>query len=366
MKGGVMSDSYYFPPDRLRQTVNDLCRASGSPQTEAELVAERLVKSDLTGHPSHGVIRMPMYLQMIRAEMIRPGAVPEICADFGSTAVLNGNRAYGQVAAEKAARVAIERGRAHGVAAVGVNNLGHIGRLADYAVAAAQANCMGLVFASGGGGGVLVAPFEGSSRRMSTNPLAVAIPSDREYPIVFDMATSVWAEGKLRVLRASGTAAPERTLLDKEGRPTTDAEDFYAGGAILPLGGRQGYKGYLLNFMVEVLAGLLTGGGYVGRDENAAFSNCTMIIVIDVSRFRELPAFKSELEDLIKYLQESPVQEGKQVLYPGELEARREAELLTTGIPLAANTVNKIQEELDTHSVAIRLSELGQSSPLSG
>jgi uncharacterized oxidoreductase len=366
MKGDVMSDTYYFAPDRLRQTVDDLCRASGSPQEEASLVAERLVKSDLTGHPSHGVIRMPMYTRMIRGGLLKPGAEPEISVDLGSTALLNGNRAYGQVAAEKAARVAIERGRKHGVAAVGVNNLGHIGRLADYAVAAARADCIGLVFASGGGGGVLVAPFEGSARRMSTNPLAMAIPSDREYPIVFDMATSVWAEGKFRVLRASGKPAPEQTLIDKEGRPTTDSEDFYAGGAILPLGGRQGYKGYLLNFMVEVLAGLLTGGGYLGRDEDPAFNNCTMVIVIDVSRFRELPQFKAELEGLVEHLKQSPVQEGKEVLYPGELEARREAEVLATGIPLAAKTVERIQEEMDHYDVSVRLAELGRSAPLSG
>jgi len=360
-----MSETHYFRPNRLEQAVHELCRASGSPEGEASLLAKRLVKSDLTGHPSHGVIRMPMYTRMIRADMIVPGAEPSVALDRGSIAVVDGQRGYGQVAAEYAMGVAIDRGRTHGVASVGVKNLGHIGRLADYAVSAAAAGCIGMVFASGGGGGILVAPFEGSTRRMSTNPMAVAFPSDREYPVVFDMATSVWAEGKFRVLQASGKPAPEGTVIDKEGRPTTNAGDFYAGGAILPLGGKNGYKGYLLNFMVEVLAGLLSGGGYLGRDETPVFTNCTLMVVLDVGRFRALPEFKQELEALIRYLKDSPVREGNEVLWPGEVEARNEAGLMRTGIPLAAKTVEAIQEELDHYKVPIRLADLGQGAPFS-
>jgi len=359
-----MSDTYYFPLEPLRRAIYDLCRASGSPEEEAELVAKRLLKADLTGHPSHGVIRVPNYMMMIRGGLIKPGATTDFLLDHGSTALITGNGAYGQVAAEKAMNVAIERGRAHGVAAVGVTDLAHIGRLADYAISAARANCIGMVFTACGGSVALVAPFEGSSRRMATNPMAMAIPSDREYPIVFDMATSVYAEGKFKVMQASGRSAPEQTIIDKEGRPTTKPDDFYEGGAILPLGGKQGYKGYLLNFMVEVLAGVLTGGGCIGRKDNPIFNNCTMMIVLDVERFRELPQFKLELEAMINYLKESSVLEGKEVLYPGEVEARREAEVLKTGIPLAAETVKKIQEEMDSYNVSVNLTELAQSTPL--
>lgn len=360
-----MGDTYYFPPELLRRAVYDLCRASGSPHGEADLVAERLLKSDLCGHPSHGAIRVPRYMEMIREGLIKPGATPEIALDHGSIAAVNGNGAYGQVAAEKAMAVAIERGRAHGVAAVGVTNLSHIGRLADYAISAARANCIGIVFTACGGAVSLVAPFDGSSRRMATNPMAMAVPSDREYPIVFDMATSVFAEGKLQVMRDSGRSAPDQTLIDKEGRPTINPGDFYEGGAILPLGGKLGHKGYLLNFMVEVLAGLLTGGGHLGSGKAPVFNNCSLMVVLDVARFRNLPQFKTELEELIKYLKESPVLEGKEVLYPGELEARREAEILKTGIPLSVKTVEKLQEEMDRYRVSARLSQMARLSPLS-
>jgi len=360
-----MSDTYYFPPDQLRKAIHDLCLASGSPEEEADLVSRQLIMSDLTGHPSHGVLRIPLYMRLIRRDLIKPGAKPEFLIDNGSTAVISGNGSYGQLAAEKAVKVAIERAHAHGIAAVGVTNLSHIGRLADYAILAAQANCLGMVFTSGGGTGELVSPFEGSSRRMATNPMALGIPSSREFPVVFDMATSVYAEGKFRVMRASGRPAPENTLIDKEGQPTTNPQDFYDGGAILPLGGMQGYKGYLLNFMVEVLAGMLTGGGFLGRDEVPAFNNCTMMIVIDVERFRELSEFKIDLEKMITYLKGSPVLEGKEVLYPGEVEQRKEKEVRATGIPIAERTVIRLQEEMDHYSVPVQLTGMAKSTPLS-
>ncbi len=358
-----MSDTYYFQPETLSQTVFDLCRASGSPQDEAELVSTRLLKADLTGHPSHGIIRIPMYMMMLRRDLIKPGVTPEFIRDNGPTALINGNRSYGQVGAEKAMTVAIERGLKHGIAGVGVTNLAHIGRLADYANSASRANCLALVFTSCGGVSSLVAPFEGLARRMATNPMALGIPSDREYPVVLDMATSVFAEGKLRVMLASGKSAPEKALLDKEGRPTTNPADFYAGGALLPLGGAQGYKGYLLNFLVEVLAGLLTGGGYAGGDDKAPFNNCTLMIVIDVQKFRELPLFKTELESMIKYLKDTPVEEGKEVLYPGEKEFKHEEAVLKTGVPLADQTVKAIQDELDRYEVPAQLADQGRLTP---
>ncbi|MBW2622276.1 MAG: Ldh family oxidoreductase [Deltaproteobacteria bacterium] len=358
-----MSDTYYFQPETLSRTVFDLCQASGSPQAEAELVSTRLLKADLTGHPSHGIIRIPMYMMMLRRDLIKPGVTPEFIRDHGPTALINGNRSYGQVGAEKAMAVAIEKGLEHGIAGVGVTNLAHIGRLADYANSASRANCLALVFTSCGGVSSLVAPFEGLARRMATNPMALGMPSDREYPVVMDLATSVFAEGKLRVMLAAGTSAPEKALLDKDGNPTTNPADFYAGGALLPLGGVQGYKGYLLNFMVEVLAGLLTGGGYAGGDAKAPFNNCTLMIVIDVEKFRELPLFKSELESMIKFLKDTPVAEGKEVLYPGEKEFRHEEAVLKSGVPLADRTVKAIQEELDRYEVTIQLADLGQLTP---
>ncbi len=358
-----MSETFYFTREQLEQAVYDLCTTTGSPDEEADLVAKRLVKSNLTGHPSHGVIRIPRYMEMVRAGMLNPGVKPGFLYDKGATVLVDGHRGYGQVIAEKTIQVAIERGLAHGVAAVGMTNLGHIGRLADYSVQAAEADCIGIVFTASGGASLLVAPFGAKSRRMGTNPISIAIPSEREYPIVFDMATSVFAEGKLMVMIDSGRAAPDKTVLDNEGEPTTNPADFYEGGAILPLGGEQGYKGYLLNFMVEVLAGILTGGGYVGRDSNPLFNNCSMMILIHVEQFRKLSDFKLDLEKFIDFIKTSPTREGQEVLYPGEIEFRQETRMLKTGIPLPDKTVDKIQSDLDRLGVPTQLRELGRKEP---
>jgi len=153
-------------------------------------------------------------------------------------------------------------------------------------------------------------------------------------------------------------------VLDKDGHPTTNPADFYEGGALLPLGGDQGYKGYLLNFMVEALAGVLTGDGFVGRDKQPRFSNCTLMIVIKVDQFRALSGFKGDLEKLIGFMKATPSHEGQEVLYPGEVEERTETELLKTGIPLADKTVEKIQNQLNRYNVPITLTELGTKEPL--
>ena len=359
-----MSETYYFTKEQLEHAISELCKANGSAQEEADLVAQRLVKSNLTGHPSHGVIRSPMYMGMVSADMVKPGAIPEIEIDNGATVLVNGNYGFGQVVAQKTVEIAIERAEIHGIAAVGMTNNGHIGRLADYSVQAANAGCIGIVFTTTGGFSFLVAPFGGKARRMGTNPISIALPSDRKFPVVLDMATSVFAEGKLPVMIDSGKSAPEQTILDKEGQPTTNPSEFYEGGAILPLGGEQGYKGYLLNFMVDVLAGVLTGGGFMGRDENPKFNNCTTMIVIKVDRFRELAGFKLDLETLINFMKATPTHEGQEVLYPGEVEERMETEMLKAGIPLADKTVENIQKQLDRAKVPIQLTEIGKTSPL--
>jgi len=218
-------------------------------------------------------------------------------------------------------------------------------------------SCAGLPKSvDGSGGRVAIAGRVLGDPRARADPFREQITLDGE-PLPLDNAC--------RYLHLNKPYGVLCAFTDKEGRPTTKPDDFYEGGAILPLGGKQGYKGYLLNFMVEVLAGVLTGGGCIGRKDNPIFNNCTLMIVLDVERFRELPQFKLELEAMITHLQESPVLDGKEVLYPGEVEARREAEVLKTGIPLAAETVKKLQEEMDRYDVSVTLTELAQPTPLS-
>ena len=356
-----MDRVFLFPHEALQRVAQDIFLGAGSPAAEAELVAERLVKANLTGHDSHGVIRIPRYMGWVRDGTLRPGRQTEVLRDHGPVCLLTGNLGYGQVIAAEAMRLAIDRARQHRVAAVGVTDLSHIGRLADFAVMATAADMIGLVVTCTGGFSKLVTPFGGSEPLMSTNPIAAAFPSDRDFPIVLDLATSSWAEGKVRVSLEGGVATPENVLLDPEGQPSTDPADLYAGGSLRPLGGDQGYKGYLLSFMVESLAGLLTGGGFVGDGRtDPPFNNCSLMIVLDVTAFRPLPAFKDELERLIAYVKDCRPGHGGAVHYPGEVEAQYEARRRVEGVPLAATTVDHIQAEMDRLGVAADLLSVGE------
>ena len=357
-----MDKVYHFDSGELQQVAQAIFQGAGSPEGEAHLVSSMLMKSSLTGHDSHGIIRIPRYMGWVRDGTIQPGQKVDFVRDNGSTAVLTGNRGYGQVGATEAMRVAISRAKEHNVVAVGVTDLTHVGRLADYSIAACKAGMIGMVFTATGGYSKLVAPFGGAERRMSTNPIAVGFPSDREGPVVFDLATSAYAEGKFRVFREGGVPTPPDILLDPAGKPSTDPEDLYRGGAILPLGGAQGYKGYLLNFLVEVLGGLLTGGGFVGKEEDPPFNNCTMMIVLNVAAFREMPVFKAELEALIAYLKETVPLDGGEVLYPGEKEVRLEAHRRANGVPLAETSIGNIQEEMERYGVTGNLLAMGRLS----
>ena len=353
-----MTNTFHFAPETLESVAYDMFKATGSPEAEARLVASRLVASNLAGHDSHGVLRIYTYMGWTRDGRVKPGAKISIIKDNGATALVDGNWGYGQMAAEQTMAMAIKRARQHGIAAVGVTNLLHVGRLAEYAITAAKAGLIGLVSTSAGGYAQRVAPFGGIAGRIATNPFAASFPSADHEPVYFDIATSTVAEGKLQVARDAGAQMPENIIMDKEGNPTTSPTDFYDGGAILPLGGAKGYKGYLMAFLVEVLAGILTGGGFVGREEDPVFNNCTLMIAIDVEAFRPLAGFKDELDRMIAYLKATPSRPGEEVLYPGEVEVRSEQARRRDGIPLAAETVRKLQKELDILNLPTKLEAL--------
>lgn len=351
-----MESSLRIPPAVLREAAQAVFAGNGSPEPEAKLLAERLTQASLAGHDSHGILRVHFYMGQLRAGLIRPGAKPEITDDRGALVRIRGHRGYGQVVAEEGMRIAVERARQHGSAAVAVVDLMHIGRLADYVISATRQGMLAMIFTATGGSAQIVAPFGGITRRLSTNPFAVGFPSKRKYPVVFDMATSVIANGKLRVARDEGRQVKPGLILDPRGNPSTDPADVDKGGAILPLGGeRFGYKGYLMAFLVEAMGGLLTGGGFCGREEDPIFANPSLMIALDVTRFRPLEVFQDELEGLIAFLKATPHGEGEEVLYPGEIEERNERDRSANGIPLPLTTIRNLQGELDKVGSRIKL-----------
>jgi uncharacterized oxidoreductase len=305
---------------RLRAIGEALLVAAGAPADEAATVMRHCVDANLAGHDSHGIIQIPTYIDRIKAGHIVPGAPWVIVQESPTTTVVDGNWGFGYVVNERAMRLTIEKARTANVAAATVFRQGHIGRLASYPLMAVEAGMIGLITADSGRSPKNVAPFGGREARLGTNPICIAVPSDLGGPMFVDMATSAVAAGKVSLAAARGEKIPLGWIVDRDGKPTTDPKDHKAGGALLPLGGNEGYKGYGLGVMVEILCGLLTGLGF-GVEPSGRHNDGCFMAVFKVDAFRPLATFKRDVADLAHYLKQTPLAEGrKAIYYPGELE----------------------------------------------
>jgi LDH2 family malate/lactate/ureidoglycolate dehydrogenase len=331
-----------FTPQALHDTGYALLQAAGASAEEAQIVIEHLVGANLAGHDSHGMILLPTYIARIKRGHIVPGAPLTIERETPTTAYINGNWGFGYVVTTRAMEMAIAKAKAHHVAAVTIYQQSHVGRLADYPLMAAREGMIGLITCDSGRAPKAVVPFGGRVARLGTNPLSVAFPSDLDGPIFLDMATSAVAAGKIAVQRNRRAPAPPGWIVDKEGNPTTDVEAFYNGGAILPMGGDQAHKGYVLSFMVETLSGILTGLGF-GVDPQGRHNDGTFLAVFDVNAFRPLAEFKQEMAAFVAYLKETPPAAGfDEVLYPGEFEYRTAQQRQRDGIYVEEETWGQI------------------------
>jgi LDH2 family malate/lactate/ureidoglycolate dehydrogenase len=233
-------------------------------------------------------------------------------------------------------RLAIEIAHSAGTGAVTIHNCSHTGRLGAYAEMAAAAGMLGIVAVNAGGGGQLVAPFGGAARRISTNPIAIGAPSPGAHPIVLDMATSVAPEGKVRAAYQAGKKLPDGVLVDARGVPTTDPAALYADppGSLRPLGGDFGHKGFGLAFLVDILAGALTGAG-VCREGGTYQGDGMLLIVLDVAHFTPINDFLPRVATLSDWIKTCPPAPGfRQTHIPGELEHHTRTARLRDGIPI--------------------------------
>ena len=333
-----------FEPDHLEKLAFAIYVAKGTPEEEASVVASHQVKANLVGHDSHGVIHIPEYCERIDKGHIVPGAPFDIVSETDSTAVIDGNWGFGFVVTEKAMKMAIDKAKSTGVATLTVRRQSHIGRLGDYATMALNSDMIGLITADSGAGPKAVAPFGGRARRLGTNPICIGVPSDLDGPVVLDMATSAVAAGKISLARNRGEEVPLGWIVDKDGNPTTDPNDYYAGGAILPVGADQGHKGYGLSFMVEMFSGLFTGLGF-GIDPKARHNDGCFISVYNVDYFRPLKEFKTSVKEFAEFIKTSPPAAGfSEVFYPGEVEYITEQKRRAEGVYIEDETWIQITE----------------------
>lgn len=327
--------------ESLRRLTRDVFAARGVPADDAVWIAEQLVRANLRGHDSHGVIRIPQYCTAIKVGHLNPRPDIGIVTDTPTLAILDGDQGFGQVVARRGIALAIDKARAHGLAAVALRRTSHVGRLADYAELAGSAGLIALLWANAKHG-LNVAPWGGAARRLGTNPHAIAIPGPRGAVVMsHDFATSVWAEGKLRVKFNRGESAPEGIMLNGRGEPSTDPKEYYGDpvGSLLTAGQ---HKGYGLSLAVEILGGILSGTGAASA-ESGVFANGTLMICLDPARFLPRADFDVQVAALLDWVRSAPLAAGaKDVLVPGEPEARTERERRAKGIPIEDATWTQI------------------------
>ena len=319
---------------KLVDFVAAVMRGAGSHPDEAATIARRLVDSNLVGHDSHGVLRVAKYLEWVRDGTLKPNMSPTIVFENDAIAIIDGQRGFGQVIGEFAARTGIAKAAQTGIAMVGLTNCGHLGRVGDWADMAADAGQVSLHFLNTSGA-LRAAPFGGTDRRLSTNPVSIGVPVAGRDPVVLDVTTSMVAEGKLMVAVNKGEQVPSGWIIDKQGAPTTEPKDFYAGGALLTVGG---HKGSGLSIVTDLLAGAVSTGRSSDPDDKILRNNMLSIYIAPDVYDRE-GGVAREARRFIDFVTASPpAKPGEPVLAPGDVERRNRAARLAAGVPIDDKT----------------------------
>ncbi|MDQ3702816.1 MAG: Ldh family oxidoreductase [Chloroflexota bacterium] len=328
-----MAEMHLVKPEALQELAQRIFVAAGTPEDLATHVARHLVKANLSGHDSHGVIRIPRYVESIEQKSLAATARPEVVRDWPGAAVVDGKRGFGQVAASFALDVAIEKATKNGVGAASVRRCNHIGRLGDYSETAAERGYIAIVtYGSAGPNSGHAAPFGGAARHLGTNPWSIGIPGADVEPVIVDFATTVVAEGKIQVARAKHAPLPAGSIVDKEGQPSTEAEDFYAGGMILPMGGHKGYG-------LSLVAALIGAGLTAEEPATQGRGGGVFVLAINPRAFGESDVYGATIDNLAGAVKAvSPAPGFSEVMLPGGPEGKSRAERQKAGVPVPGDT----------------------------
>jgi LDH2 family malate/lactate/ureidoglycolate dehydrogenase len=318
---------------------------AGVPDGEAEIAAGLLARSDLRGTETHGVMRLPIYIQRLQKGYVRAVCKITTVKEKGSTAFLQAHGSMGHVVAHKAMEITIQKAAEHGIGWVSVKDSGHFGVAGLFSMMALKKDFIGYTVSNTA---PMMAPYGGRERIIGNNPLSFAFPADKYLPIVLDLSCSVVSSGKLILCRKKGERIPLGWAYDKDGLPTEDPyEGYEGGGSLAPIGG---YKGYGMVLTHEMLTSVLTGGKWTQsikslyeEDKTGIQGTCHSFMAIDPECFTGREKFKKEMDSYIKSIKESgKAKNVTEILMPGEPEYRTEAKRLKEGIPLESTTLQEL------------------------
>ena len=349
---GDMRASQRISADELRGVVCDILESLHVPSEEASVVADVLVAADLRGIPSHGVSRLPQYVQRLRHGKIRPRTSLRVLRESATSVAFDAGQGWGHVAGREAMRRCIEKAQDAGICVATVSRSTHFGIAAYYAMLALEHEMIGVAATNSR---PHVAPTYGRTPALGTNPIAFAVPAAEERPFVLDMATSVVAMGRVKMREALGRELPVGWGIDSAGNPCTDPRAVRQGGSILPLGGfaeTGGYKGYGLALLVDILTGVLAGAGFgpmMAVEYEASGPNIGhTFAALKIGAFRAVEAFRQDMDRLIRSIRCSPQTPGSPpILVAGEKEYECAEDYCVNGIPVASETVRALAEEAE-------------------
>jgi uncharacterized oxidoreductase len=331
----------HIPADALTDFCAKIFACAGCEIEEAGRVSASLVDSNLTGHDSHGVIRVPRYVDWVRTGDLVPNQSLERIVDTPVIGVVDGRFGFGQTMAPMAVDIGVEKAKATGLSAISLRNSGHIGRVGEWAERAAAAGFISIHFVNAAGS-ILVAPFGGLERRLSTAPFCVGVPREGAPPVVLDFATSLVAEGKVNVASHGGKPLPSDALIGPDGAFSGDPALIY--GPLTPEGPRDHkhgpgamrafgeHKGSGLALLCELLGGSLTGNGATEPDRK--FANGMFSLYLDPSQIDPSHVFDADMTRYLDWFSQGKAIPGQAILTPGEPERASRAKRTQSGVPL--------------------------------
>lgn len=333
-----------YPADKLEHLARSILAGFGCNQNEQHIVAEHLIKANLSGHDSHGIGMLPMYGKQVADGNLIPNQTPEVKSASGAVIVVDAKRGFGHRMALLALDEAVKSCTINKVSVLGLRNSGHVSRAGHYSEYCAQHGLVSLHFVNVWGHAPLVAAHGSTQPCYSTNPISIGIPINNNAKPMLDLATSTVAFGKVRVAHNRGENIPLGWVIDDAGTPTDDPSPMWLNrtGALTPFGG---HKGSGLAIFVELLAGAIAGtetvatGNYI---PNGVFNNMFSIL-IDPQAFDSQDEIEARVMEFYQSIKSSkPVSGTDSVLMPGEPERDHRLNRQKHGIDVDPETVDQL------------------------
>ncbi len=340
---------------QLSNFANQIFLQIGCPADHAALATQSLLRADLRGVDSHGVARLSGYVRLWEAKRVNSKPNIKIVHESPSTAVVDGDAGLGLVVAPKAMDIAIAKAKSAGTGWVAVKNSNHFGIAGHHAMMALPQDMIGMAMTNAS---PLVAPTFSVERLLGTNPIAVAIPADKQPPFVADFATTTAANGKLEILQRKEQNAPLGWIQKKDGSPSSNPNELKDGGALIPLGSDRehgSHKGFCLGAWVDIFSAVLSGANYgpwvppfvsflsppadpVGEGIGHFFG------AMRIDAFRPADEFKKHMDNWIERFRSAKTIEGQEkLIIPGDPEREYETERMKKGIPINQKVIEDLK-----------------------